>query len=155
MIRAWSYDDITLLSSDASPPPVLRFQVLGKEPVSSSNMMSQSVSSSSQRLAGGVGSVSTWNGDSIGQSTGTPSTGARRRLAAFDLVASLDQDKYKSDKHSSDMHTDVVTKLLHLPDLNLLVSTSMDHLIKVHLHAVTHSASCVPPLESNIHIFPN
>eukprot|EP00953_Heterococcus_sp_UTEX-ZZ885_P012902 7376-Heterococcus_DN1.PRE.5 len=36
----------------------------------------------------------------------------------------------KNDPHPTEAHTDVVTNLLHLPELGLLASTSLDHTIK-------------------------
>jgi hypothetical protein len=62
------------------------------------------------------------------------------------LGAACTKQWSKNDPHPTEAHTDVVTNLLHLPELGLLASTSLDHTIKVYsMHvlatAVAHTLS--------------
>eukprot|EP00953_Heterococcus_sp_UTEX-ZZ885_P006321 3868-Heterococcus_DN1.PRE.4 len=47
------------------------------------------------------------------------------------LGAACTKQWSKNDPHPTEAHTDVVTNLLHLPELGLLASTSLDHTIKL------------------------
>jgi hypothetical protein len=58
----------------------------------------------------------------------------------------------KNDPHPTEAHTDVVTNLLHLPELGLLASTSLDHTIKVYRMYVLATA-IVCTLSNSPHVY--